>query len=251
MVENFTQGVLTSASDLMLAAIHLKLDFTPPEAYTCREEEAVWQKFTNIKFSTLKRSLTHLKSKNFVKTDRTNPIGYSITNLGIEYINSTLPNYQANRPLADSNNFFLVNYDLPVTKNAERNALRYFLKKIGCQLLQHSVWLSRENPKKDIEAFLEKSKINPGLITISSLDIKEGIIGMSPLKILNKLYQIDLINARYKEYLDKAHQNASRDFLIFNFLSILAHDPQLPADILPSDWQGEAAHIKYLQILGD
>ena len=250
MIKTFTQGVLGSASDLMLAAIHLKLSFVPPDTYTCQEEEAVWQNFMSLKFSTLKRSLVHLKSKNFVKTDRTNPIGYSITNLGIEYINSTLPKYKTNRFSEDGNRFFLVNYDLPITKNADRNALRYFLKKIGCQLLQHSVWLSLENPKKEIEAFLEKSKMSPGLITISTLNLKDGLIGVSSDKILNKLYDLDRINTKYREYLDVAHQNASRDFLIFNYFSVLTLDPQLLPQFLPPSWQGDNAHTKHLQILG-
>lgn len=79
---------------------------------------------------------------------------------------------------------------------------------------------------------------------------KDGGIGEITLTdMLAKIYDLERINEEYEQFLDKT-KNVKPDFLIlFEYLSILKKDPQLPFRILPGWWLGEKAHQKYEKIM--
>lgn len=169
-----------------------------------------------------------------------------ITEEGGKRLDSIFPVYNEKRPW--DGKFYLVNYDIPVGKNSQRDALRNFLKSIGCVMLQSSVWLTPYNPVKALKDFAEKRKLSEKVLV--SVLLEEFAPPVA------EIYGLEEINQRYREFVERmtplrppsllselreGFAGQDKMQLAFDYFSILKDDPQLPFELLPKDWMGDRA----------
>ncbi|MBI4435365.1 hypothetical protein HY630_01725 [Candidatus Uhrbacteria bacterium] len=99
----------------------------------------------------------YLRRKKFIKTKKTERgLLYELSDEGrvelmrrLVHERTTLPNGQV----------CLVVYDIPTDGNLGRDALRYFLKRIGLLQVQKSVWSTDKDVVDEVLAFIQTAKI--------------------------------------------------------------------------------------------
>ena len=163
-----------------------------------------------------------------------------ITNEGLGRLKEIVPSYNKNR-IWDGH-FYLVTYDIVEEKRRQRRLLREYLKKLGCGSLQDSVWITPYNPKSFLKTFIQENFLS-GSIVVSDIG-KDGSIGDETLgELAGRVYQLDKVNSRYENFIVGHQKNKFVNAqTYFQFLSILKEDPQLPFEILPSNWLGDKAY---------
>jgi DNA-binding transcriptional regulator PaaX len=248
VVAKFSEGLLATAVDLVLVSLFYGFEFMAAGyGKGWRAGRKAHEDLEEFNYETIKRAVVYLRQKGFVQTAKEKFVLPKITAQGKKRVNLILPHYDEKRVW--DGRIYLVTYDLPVKQNAERNYLRDFLKKIGCGMLQQSVWLTPYNPTRLIKEFAEEKNLGE-VILVSSLG-KGGAIGeMSLPELMERVYHLDKLNERYQEFVGEARRNdVDKDRLVFLFLSILQDDPQLPFKLLPNDWLGEQAYKVFQRIV--
>lgn len=172
---------------------------------------------------------------------------WKITDSGSKRLTQILPNYKLNRSW--DGKIYLITYDIPEKRKRQRDLLRDFLKSVGCGLLQASVWLTPNDPKRILSQFIIEYDLS-GLVIISDVG-KDGNIGQTSFKqLIESVYKMDQLNQRYAQFLEKMRErNGMSSFeLSILYLSILKDDPQLPLVLLSDNWLGEKAYKSYLSL---
>lgn len=244
---NLGEKVLKKVVDIALVTVFYNLELLGTKRKDWRKLEIyIGDDLEELNYDTIKRSVAYLRKKGLIQTVREKYALPKITDEGLKRLSSILPKYDEKR-IWDKR-VYLVTYDLPVSKNKERNDLRFFLKRIGCGLLQKSVWVTPYNPTKLLELFAKEKNLN-NLILVSSLG-KDGAIGNTDLKdLFIELYKLNKINEEYKEFIFNIKQKKlTKDLLVFQFLNILGRDPQLPFSLLPEWWTGNTAYKYFYKI---
>lgn len=247
-----TDGLLTSIGEVILAELLFGLNLLVAGSYSgsvYRASKAADEMLESIRSETIKSTCYQLKYKGhvtYVKGRNAAPSA-KLTKAGLERIESILPQYRERRPW--DGRLYLVTYDVPEEQRQKRDDLRYFLKKIGCGLLQRSVWITPYNPKEALEKIVRDCNI-VGDIIVSDTG-KEGSVGKTNFKeLMERVYNLKETNDRYKEFIEVCQRKGykTRERLIFRFLSIVADDPQLPYELLPNDWLGDKAHLLFKKL---
>jgi len=244
----FSEGLFSKVVDLALISIFYNFEFmTASGGKAWKAVENSQNDLAEVNYQTIKKSLIYLKQKGLIQSAKEAVVLPFVTEQGKKKLASIMPIYDEKR-IWDGR-IYLVTYDLPVKKNKERNYLRNFLRKIGCGMLQESVWLTPYNPKKLLEEFVEENNLESDLILVSSLG-KDGTVGgMDILNLMEQVYHLSEINFRYKDFLSEVEKKKLNKIqLIFRYLSILQDDPQLPFELLPKDWVGDEAYLFFKEI---
>jgi len=246
VIKDITYNVCGTLIDLLLWQVFLvgaSIGKSGPrgvhEAF--READNILQKVNHRTLSatwyqlTKKRLLTYNKRKNIFTAE--------ITNFGKKRLLQKFPQYYQKRPW--DKKIYLITYDIQTKANTKRDKLRRFLNQIGCKLLQESVYLTPYNPRQIISEFDNKYKI-PGTIIVSDMG-QDGGIGETDIKdVLVKLYTLESVNDRYEKFIATSKKkNIVLKSLMFEYLSILKDDPQLPFNLLPEGWYGDKAYNIY------
>lgn len=247
IVAKITEGFLEKAVDATLVGIFFQLEF-PKYARSQRWKlsGATEEHLEKTNYQTIKRALYNLNKNGLIQTIKETSVLPKITQEGLKRLNSILPHYDKER--AWNGKVYLITYDLPISKNNERNALRNILKKIRCGKLQDSVWVTPYNPIEILRTKLFERGIND-LVIISSLG-RDGAIGDTSLsEMMIKAFSLDEINQKYLDLIyEYQNQKVSRDQFIFQYLSILEEDPQLPFELLPERWTGDRVYEIYYKL---
>lgn len=185
-----------------------------------------------------KRLLTYKKRDNIFSPE--------ITEYGKKRMEESIPSYREVRPW--DKKIYLITYDIPENARVKRNILRSYLFRINSKLLQESTYINIYNPRKLVSDFISAHKI-PGMIIISDIG-QDGGIGETTIQdFLVKVYSLEKLNDRYEEFIKKAkHKSSSLVSLLFEYLSVLKEDPQLPFELLPKGWSGDKAYIRYMEL---
>lgn len=192
----------------------------------------IWHQLTK------KRLITYRKRQNLYS-----PI---ITQFGKQRLKEIIPQYHSTRPW--DKKIYLITYDIPEKNRKKRDKFRFFLKEIGAKLLQESTFLTPYNLRQLINEFIQKHEI-PGTIIVSDIGSDGGIGETTIQDLLVRLYNLEKLNDRYDEFIKNARdRNGSLKSLLFEFLSILKDDPQLPFELLPKGWLGDKANLQYNKI---
>jgi len=202
-------------------------------------ETAVWAKRV-FRQKVLKGGFWNARRKGLLEKEGG---GWQITDAGKEYLRKILPVYKKKRPW--NGKIYLVTYDVPEKRHRERNLLREYLKRIGCGMLQASVWLTPYNPRENLKEFLADYKLG-GWVIVSDIG-KDGNVGQLAIRdLVRQVYKLEELNSRYREFLQEAEEK-KRDLLSlsFSYLAVLKDDPQLPFELLPKDWWGERAYAVF------
>lgn len=242
-LKNIGEGVVEKAVDVVLVLIYFNLEapFLARNKRRYKISDKISEDLGRFDYQTLKRALLYLKSKGFVNTVREADSLPKITQSGEKRLKSILPIYDEKRVW--DGKIYLLTYDIPEVKSKVRDYLRDHLKKIGCGMLQQSVWLTPYNPTILVKQFIEKHNLSDGLILVSSVG-KNGTVGQLTLHdLMEMVYKLSSLNQRYTEFIALSNSGkASKTQLIFHFLTILKDDPQLPFSLLPEDWTGDNAY---------
>lgn len=239
----FCEGIVERAVDMVLLTIYFNMEF-PSNVRNKRGmiEEKVQEDLEEFNYQTFKRACNRLKQKGFIQLIKEADTLPKITEAGEKRVKRLIPFYDKKR-IWDGR-IYLVTYDLPVKKNKERDCLRIFLKRIGCGMLQQSIWVTPYNPTILLKEFIEEHDLLEELVLVSSVERNGAIGGMTFSELIEKVYDLSSINEKYKVFIKEAENNKEtrKKSLIFQFLSILRVDPQLPFELLPGDWAGREAY---------
>ena len=121
-------------------------------------------KFKNYSRNTLSGSLTYMRQKGFLEYDDE---VMNITQKGREYVKRKIDSLkQFNCKLEkDAPKNLIAMFDIPETKKAEREWLRWHLKKFHYLMIQKSVWVGPSPLPGEFLDYLERIGIKDGLKT--------------------------------------------------------------------------------------
>ena len=117
---------------------------------------------SSYKYGSLKSGLSQLKKKQYITK---NNFGWMLTSKGRRYLEKKYDSLvQFNSPFSknDSKNL-LVMFDIPETKKAEREWLRWHLKKFNYIMIQKSVWRGPSPLPKEFLDYIKKIKLQENL----------------------------------------------------------------------------------------
>lgn len=185
-----------------------------------------------------KRLLTYERRKNLYSPQ--------ITEYGRKRLAEKIPSYQMKRPW--DGKIYLITYDIPEQAKIRRDRFRRFLKEINSRRMAESTYLNIYNPRKLITDYILKWKI-PGIIIVSDMGKDGGVGEISMQDLLVRVYQLEDINDRYDRFIKNA-KSKSLPLVnkMFEYLSILKDDPQLPFELLPIGWLGDSAFKYYIEL---
>lgn len=240
-VKKLTWGLFHTLTDVCLFTIFFHLQSWQMYYGKKSVEEAISEAIQATKIlhaHNLSRLIYRLKSKGYLEKKRDY---LEITKLGKERLNRVLPQYEEKRPW--DGRLYLITYDIPEGKKRERDYLRDYLKRLGCGMLQKSVWLTPYNPKKLVVDFIKERRFGAGLVLVSELKEGSGIGGKDILTVIERVYGLGEINKRYQKFVAKIEAKELKGFpLLMTYLAILKKDPQLPFELLPPGWWGKKAY---------
>lgn len=253
-VKKLTGGVVSTVTDLVLFATFygFEIGFGGTKSFRRSGQEKAGEQaleaLSEFNSKTIKRALRTLSAKGLVQATREALAEPKITAAGRRRLKGKIPQYDGERTWDGV--LYTVTYDVPIEKNYDRNLLREFLRRIGAGPLQDSVWITPYNPKTLIKEFVNERGLH-GTILVSSLG-KGGAIGdISTAELLEKVYELSGLSARYEQFIAEYKVGkCDRLEASFVFLAILEDDPQLPFELLPDYWAGDKAYRHFLKIVG-
>lgn len=243
------ESVVERAVDAVLVIVYFNLEVAPLlRSKRYKIEGKVTEDLEKFNYQTLKRAYKYLIQKGLIRSIKETKTLPAITKLGENRLKRILPFYDEKRVW--DGKIYLVTYDIPETIRKKRDYLRNFLQKIGCGMLQQSVWLTPYNPVRLVDKFIKEHDLSEELILVSSIG-KDGTVGQMTLsELMEKIYKLTALNQRYLEFMsDLKSGKTAKAQLIFHFLTILKDDPQLPFPLLPDGWVGDKAYRILKEIL--
>lgn len=99
------------------------------------------------------KRITYLKKKGFLETKRVEKkLLVELTDIGMyEWMRRLV----RERPMLSDGQICLVMYDIPIDGNLGRDALRYYLKRMGFKQLQKSVWQTDKHVVDEVKQLIE------------------------------------------------------------------------------------------------
>lgn len=236
------EGLFSHVVDLTLWTIVYMGELGLPQSTTGqigRAKIGADQFLSRINYDVIKNALKTAQRRGWIKTRRRNAQP-EITEEGKQRLASVIPQYDEKR-LWDGK-MHLVTYDIPETRKIDRELLREYLRRIGCAMLQESVWITPYNPIDLVRSFVEEKELS-GTVIVSDLG-KDGAVGEEDLRaLLVRIYKFEELNERYEEWLSSVEDSDAIDHqAIIQFLAILKDDPQLPFALLPPWWKGDKVY---------
>lgn len=252
IMKDLTFGIFGSLADLLLWYTYLVgasfgKSGTRGAYQAFNEADKILENFNHSTITSIWHQLKKKKLLSYQKKQNLfNPI---ITDFGRKRLKEILPIYHEKRPW--DNKIYLIAYDIPENNHIKRNRLRKFLQDMNCKILQESIWLTPYNIRELLNEFVDQKEI-PGTIIVSDIG-KDGGIGDTSIKdLIVKLYDLEKLNEKYEMFIDNVNNRGKQiNNLIFEYLSILKEDPQLPFELLPKVFLGSKAHEIYIQLLNE
>lgn len=166
--------------------------------------------------------------------------GFRLTESDKKRLKELLPSYKRAEPW--DGKLWLVTYDIPEDKRYTRDRFRKWLFKIGCRMIQESVWLSIKDPKPWINDLITSTK--KGNIIVSCLG-KDGSIGNeNVIELIYRVFELKKLNKAYINWVKSAERQNDQATILslgFRFLAIIRQDPMIPTELLPKNWFGDKA----------
>ena len=252
IVRQASEGLVSTVADLVLfqcffLGASIGKSASPPDIW--RDYNEASDALEEIDYKTFYNAFYRLKRKGLIESFKDEAyFKPQITKQGRQRLQEIVPQYKEKRPW--NKRVYLVTYDVSEERSHLRDQLREMLKRIDCAYLQDSVWLTPYNPSEILKDFVEEKNLH-GAIIISDTG-SDGAVGNKSLKeLVCDIYDLDELNDRYKDFLREfsgRKNKASVDTVASHYLSILADDPQLPFELLSTDWRGDEAYELYEEI---
>lgn len=246
-----TEGVFAYAVDLALWSVVYMGEVSLPQSTSgqvWRAQVAADRFLRQVNYDVIKNAIITAKRSGWIKKSRRHAAP-EITAEGKRRLSSIVPVYDEKRVWDER--IHLVTYDIPEARRYDRDLLREYLRRIGCAMLQESVWVTPYNPIDTLRTFIEERELG-GTILTSDMG-SDGSLGEEDLRaLMARVYTLEKLNERYEEWLIEAEENDVDHWMVIKYISILTDDPQLPFALLPPWWKGDQVyhHVKpFLQRL--
>lgn len=139
-------------------------------------------------------------------------------------------------------------FDIPEDLREVRDDLRSELRKLGFGLWQRSAWLTPFDITQELNSYLDKQNLSDLVQVVAG----ERFGKLSDRDFAAKIWPLNEINRRYRRLLagwaDELKKESAAEERVEaassfqnQYFDILADDPQLPVELLPSDWVGDKA----------
>ena len=149
--------------------------------------------------------------------------------------------------------WYVLVYDVPEKNRSFRNVLRRFLQqqRMGC--LQRSVYVTPRDIRPVYDDLLHGADVGPYACLFES----RTVLGMEPAELVARAWDFERLNALQRAYCDLCEENLFRmseeeldptDLGLLAqeemaaYVAVMTDDPLLPRELLPSDYEGEAAY---------
>lgn len=231
-----SEGIVSRAVDVVLLGVFYFVETHPLAKGSLRHQiNRIGRDLEITNYQTLKRAFYAACQKGWIDKN------LQITAEGQKRLNSILPQHFKKKK-EWTGKWYIVSYDIPESKRYVRNILRNKLEKLGFAQLHKSVWVSPNNFLGDIEEIIEQYNLSSFVILAVS-----DRLGREPsMDLAERIWQIREVGNDYRNFVVQARGGKlSKKQAIFKYLTILSCDPQLPSELLPSDWQGEKAYEIY------
>jgi CRISPR-associated endonuclease Cas2 len=116
-------------------------------------------RFKKYSQRTIRTSIDRLKRNGIIEKELS---GIVLSKQGKEYVKRKIDSLkQFNKPvqISKEKNLLLM-FDIPTERKAEREWLRWHLKKFGFVMIQKSVWVGPSPLQKEFKEYLDKIKLN-------------------------------------------------------------------------------------------
>jgi phenylacetic acid degradation operon negative regulatory protein len=188
------------------------------------------------------KAISGLAEEGFLEKNERGEIRLTITGAGIK---KRL--YQERQKKWDGK-WRVVFFDIPEDRREIRDDLRSELKKLGFGRWQRSAWLTPFDITKELNSYLREQDLS-GLVQIV---VGERFGESSDRDFAAKVWPLDEINNRYQHLLSgwsaelkkesTAEERLEATAVFQNqYFDILTDDPQLPEELLPTNWVGKQA----------
>lgn len=250
-IASLTLGLGITALDLVviIGALGAGLMICGPRAkdlYASRKYKNAWRLAGKLiekyQYSRFRTALARAAAKGYV-SNKGRGI-FELTESGEKKLSELLPTYK--QPVSWDGRLWLVTYDIPELSHRKRDLFRESLERIGCRMIQESVWLSIRDPREEIRPLVDLYRLH-GKVIVSCLG-KDGSLGEEDINILiERVFKLKQLRKRYEKWLTALTKipPSRRDNLTLRYLTILADDPILPKELLPPDWPGDKARKEF------
>ena len=250
-IASLTLGLGITALDLVVivAALGTGLMVCGPRAkdlYASKKYKNAWKLAGKLidkyQYSRFRTALARAAAKGYVSNGGGGI--FELTESGKKRLSELLPSYK--QPVSWDGRIWMVTYDIPELSRRRRDLFRESLERIGCRMIQESVWLSIRDPREKIRPLVDLYRLH-GKVIISCLG-KDGSLGEEDIHILiAKVFKLKQLQKRYKNWLIRLEKipQSKLDDLTLPYLTILADDPILPKELLPQDWPGTQARQEF------
>lgn len=201
----------------------------------------------------LREALYNLSRRGFINFAKEKILLPHITEKGLARIKNELPVYDEKRVW--DGKLYLINYDISISFNRQRDFLRNSLKDYKAVSLQDSLYLTPYNPREVVKSLMEEGNFK-GQILVSTLDSHDAFGGKKDIKkLLWDVYGLSEVNQGYDNFIRSYKSLGEKDVkkrqveIAFLYLSILDKDPQLPFELLPDVYLGDKAFLLLRKLL--
>lgn len=238
-----TEGLFSHTVDLALWMVVYMGELSLPQSTSgqiWRAQVAADRFLNQTNYEVIKNALKMARRNGWIKPRHRNAPP-EITAEGRRRLAQGVPHYDESREW--DGKMHLVTYDIPEKRKVDRELLREYLRRIGCAMLQESVWITPYNPIDLVRSFVDEKELS-GTVIVSDMG-KDGAVGEEGLRaLLVRIYNLERLNERYEEWLSSLEELDYIDhFALIRYLAILADDPQLPFSLLPPWWKGDKANL--------
>lgn len=257
-----SDGFLTCLTDLSLYWIFFSVELMGAGRSThgiyeaSRKAQQETEKFhglpeLEIEYDRFQRKLYYLKKRGLIDSARGRLKEIQLTRLGRKRLTELFPIYRTSRPW--DSKIYLVTYDIVEERKKERDLLRDHLKRLGCAMLQASVYVSVYDPRNVLREWSQKRGFTDSIL-VSDVGEDGSIAGKTISELTTKLYNLEEVNDRYAFFIrdfegfkhpDEVNQNR----LHVDWSTCVENDPQLPFELLPKGFLGERAYKLYSKLV--
>ena len=135
----------------------------------------------------------------------------------------------------------IIIFDVPENKRGIRKVLRQKLLELGFGMIQWSVYISPYDFAQDLKEFLEAFSLGRFAFVLEA----KTLLIEDQKALVAKVWKLNQLNREYERLfkalkkMDQKISGQEKRRLRGWYFDILAADPLLPAEFLPSDWLGE------------
>lgn len=133
----------------------------------------------------------------------------------------------------------MVFFDIQETSRKIRDQLRRKLEELGFAKFQRSVYITPHDFAEDIREFLESRALADKVYVVATKELLAG----DEKALAAKLWKLEEINEQYRKILEfwekkktSSRKEKNNREIRSRYLEVLAVDPFLPKELVPSDW---------------